>query len=43
MHGEWALKLRLSGAVNDLLVLRYEFDKDGARPAQPRARGQPAR
>ncbi len=39
MHGEWALKLRVSGAVNDLLVLRYEFDEKGARPAQRPTRG----
>ena len=31
MTGEWALKLRLSGAVRDVLVLHYEFDERGAR------------
>jgi hypothetical protein len=25
MPGEWAVKLRLSGAVRDVLVLRYNF------------------
>jgi hypothetical protein len=33
MQGEWAVKLRLSGPVRDLLVLHYEFDEKGARPA----------
>lgn len=36
MQGEWALKLRLSGAVNDLLLLHYDFDDQGARPAARR-------
>lgn len=34
MTGEWALKLRLAGPVRDLLVLHYEFDEKGARPAR---------
>jgi hypothetical protein len=34
MHGEWAVRVRLSGAVRDVLVLRYEFDDKGARPAK---------
>jgi YtkA-like len=34
MHGEWALKVRLSGAVKDVLVVQYEFDDKGARPAK---------
>jgi len=38
MQGEWALKLRLSGAVNDLLLLHYEFDDQGARPVARRMR-----
>lgn len=32
MLGEWAIKLRLDGAVRDLLVLHYEFDSKGASP-----------
>lgn len=35
MHGEWAVKVRLDGAVRDVLVLRYEFDDKGAHPAKP--------
>jgi hypothetical protein len=31
MHGEWNVKLRLSGPVRGQLVLRYEFDERGAR------------
>jgi len=42
MAGEWALKLRLSGPVRDLLVLNYEFDQKGARPAVKRS-GTPPR
>jgi hypothetical protein len=38
MPGEWAVKLRLSGAVRDQLVLLYEFDDKGARPAVRRQR-----
>lgn len=38
MTGEWALKLRLAGPVRDQLVLLYEFDEQGARPAQRRPR-----
>ena len=38
MTGEWALKLRLAGPVRDQLVLNYEFDEKGARPAKTRAR-----
>ena len=33
MQGEWAVKLRLAGPVRDQLVLLYEFDEKGARPA----------
>jgi hypothetical protein len=36
MPGEWAIKLRLSGAVRDQLVLHYAFDEKGARPARRR-------
>ncbi len=36
MTGEWAVKLRLAGPVRDQLVLHYEFDEKGARPAQRR-------
>ena len=42
MTGEWAVKLRLSGPVRDQLVLHYEFDEKGARPAVRRS-GTPAR
>ena len=42
MTGEWALKLRLSGPVRDQLVLHYEFDEKGARPAVKRS-GTPPR
>lgn len=38
MTGEWAVKLRLSGPVRDQLVLHYEFDEKGARPALARKR-----
>ena len=34
MYGEWAVKLRLSGTVRDLLVLHYLFDERGAQPAK---------
>jgi hypothetical protein len=33
MHGEWAVKLRVGGPVRDQLILHYEFDEKGARPA----------
>jgi len=33
MLGEWAVKLRLAGPVRDQLVLLYEFDEKGAKPA----------
>ena len=42
MAGEWAVKLRLSGPVRDQLVLHYEFDDKGARPAVRRS-GTPPR
>lgn len=42
MTGEWAVKLRLSGPVRDQLVLHYEFDEKGARPAVKRS-GTPPR
>ncbi len=32
MLGEWAVKLRLRGPVNDQLILRYDFDEKGATP-----------
>ena len=38
MTGEWAVKLRLSGPVRDHLVLHYEFDEQGARPAKRKER-----
>lgn len=33
MTGEWAIKLRVSGAVRDQVILHYQFDERGARPA----------
>lgn len=36
--GEWAVKLRLAGPVRDQLILHYEFDELGARPATRRDR-----
>ena len=41
MAGEWAVKLRLSGPVRDQLVLHYEFDEKGARPAPRRSGTSP--
>jgi len=41
MAGEWAVKLRLSGPVRDQLVLHYEFDDKGARPAVRRSGTSP--
>lgn len=38
MQAEWAVKLRLSGPVRDQLILHYEFDEKGARPAAPSGR-----
>ena len=38
MTGEWAVKLRLSGPLRDQLVLHYEFDEQGARPAKRKER-----
>lgn len=32
MAGEWTVKLRLSGAVRDVLVLRYNFTQPGTAP-----------
>jgi hypothetical protein len=32
MAGEWAVKLRLSGPVRDVLVLRYSFTETGTSP-----------
>ena len=32
MLGEWAVKLRLRGPVQDQLILLYDFDEKGARP-----------
>jgi len=43
MTGEWAVKLRLSGALRDQLVLHYEFDEQGARPALRRSSAVPRR
>ena len=41
MGGEWAVKLRLSGPVRDQLILHYEFDDKGARPAVRRSGTSP--
>jgi YtkA-like protein len=41
MTGEWALKLRLAGPVRDQIVLHYEFDEKGARPAVRRSGTSP--
>jgi len=30
MHGEWALKLQLSGAVRDLIVVKQQFGDEGS-------------
>jgi len=38
MTGEWAVKVRLSGPLRDQLVLHYEFDEQGARPAKRKER-----
>ena len=32
MAGEWAVKLRLSGPVRDVLVLHYRFTESGTSP-----------
>jgi len=32
MLGEWAVRLRLGGPVQEQLVLLYDFDEKGARP-----------
>ena len=32
MAGEWAVKLRLSGAVRDVLVLHHKFTESGTAP-----------
>ena len=32
MAGDWVVKLRLSGAVRDVLVLRYTFTEPGTAP-----------
>jgi hypothetical protein len=32
MPGEWAVKLRLSGAARDVLVLHYTFTESGTAP-----------
>jgi len=34
MHGEWAVKLRLSGPVRDQLILHYDFDGTRASPVR---------
>lgn len=32
MTGEWAVKLRLSGPVRDVLILHYQFTESGTAP-----------
>jgi hypothetical protein len=32
MSGEWAVKLRLSGALRDQLIVHYEFTESGTAP-----------
>lgn len=32
MQGEWAVKLRLSGAVRDQIILRHHFTESGTAP-----------
>jgi hypothetical protein len=32
MAGEWAVKLRLSGALRDVLVVHYRFTESGTAP-----------
>jgi hypothetical protein len=34
MQGTWAVKLRLSGAVSDLVVVHYDFDDQGSKPTR---------
>lgn len=34
MPGEWAVKLRLSGAARDVLVLHYTFTESGTAPGR---------
>jgi len=41
MTGEWAVKLRLSGPLREQVVLHYEFDEKGARPALRRSGTSP--
>jgi len=41
MLGEWAVKLRLAGPVKDQLILHYDFDEKGARPAARRSGTSP--
>ncbi|MDX1374116.1 MAG: FixH family protein [Burkholderiales bacterium] len=36
MQGEWALKLRLSGAVRDLIVVKRQFGDQGSGHAEHR-------
>jgi hypothetical protein len=33
MLGEWAVKLRLAGPVRDQIIVNYDFDSKGAKPA----------
>ena len=38
MHGEWAVKLRISGALREQLVLHYRFTESGATMSDQRRR-----
>ena len=38
MHGDWAVKLRLTRPLRDQLVLHYRFTESGATMSEPRKR-----
>jgi hypothetical protein len=38
MHGEWALKLRIAGALREHIVLHYRFTESGATMSDHRRR-----
>lgn len=38
MHGEWAVKLRISGPLREQLVLHYRFTQSGATMSDHRRR-----
>jgi hypothetical protein len=41
MHGDWALRLRISGPVKDQIVELRNFDAQGSGPPSKRAGGTP--